>query len=228
MGTKMFKYTTLQDMIDALKKYKIELSPNDLVDLYLQMYGASSVPTGVYFYAKSFEAKDDIMSMIGEWNNLSYAHDILASDSSAMLTSMLGTLVNIVSYVLIAFAAISLVVSSIMIGIITYTSVIERTKEIGVLRSIGASKHDVSNVFNAETLIIGLFAGLLGVGVSLLLTIPISLLLKNLTGIGGLAVLNPLPAVVLVAISMFLTFIAGLIPARIASKKDPVIALRTE
>lgn len=133
-----------------------------------------------------------------------------------------------ISYVLIAFAAISLVVSSIMISIITYTSVIERTKEIGVLRSVGASKNDVSNVFNAETIIIGLMSGLIGVIVSALLTIPISLILKALTGISGLATLEFLPSLILVVVSVLLTFIAGLVPARIASKKDPVIALRSE
>ena len=115
-----------------------------------------------------------------------------------------------------------------MIGIITYTSVIERTKEIGVLRSIGASKRDIMNVFNAETTIIGLTAGVLGIIIAGILTIPIALILKSLTGIGGLAVMEPLSSVILVVISIILTFIAGLIPARIASKKDPVIALRSE
>ncbi len=224
----IFTYSTLTEMIAALNGYEVSLAPTQLVDLYLQMYGASSVPTGVYFYAKSFEAKDDIMEMIAGWNNLGYTYDILATDSSAMLTNMMGTLVNIISYVLIAFAAISLVVSSIMISIITYTSVIERTKEIGVLRSVGASKHDVSNVFNAETIIIGLLAGVIGVVAAGLITIPISLILEGLTGISGLAVLQPLPAIALVVISVLLTFIAGLVPSRIAAKKDPVIALRTE
>ena len=141
---------------------------------------------------------------------------------------MLGSIVDIVSYVLIAFAGISLVVSSIMIGIITYTSVVERTKEIGVLRSVGASKKDVKRVFTAETIIIGFMAGVIGIVISLILTIPISAALKLATGIGGLAVLNFAPSIVLILISTFLTFIAGLIPSRIASKKDPVLALRTE
>ena len=137
-------------------------------------------------------------------------------------------IVNIISYVLIAFVAISLVVSSIMIGIITYISVLERTKEIGILRSIGASKRDVSRVFNAETLIVGFVSGSIGIGVTLLLIIPINILIKYLTTLPHVAQLPPQGAVILVIISMFLTFIAGLIPARIASKKDPVVALRTE
>ena len=130
--------------------------------------------------------------------------------------------------ILIAFVAISLVVSSIMIGIITYISVLERTKEIGILRSIGASKRDISRVFNAETLIEGFVAGLLGIGVTLLLSIPINAIIKSLTNIKAVAVLPPVAAIVLVVISMLLTYIAGLIPAKIASKKDPVVALRSE
>ena len=145
-----------------------------------------------------------------------------------MLTNMLGNIVNIISYVLVAFAGISLVVSSIMIAIITYTSVIERTKEIGVLRSVGASKRDVSRVFNAETIIIGLMAGVIGVAISGLLSIVLSVVLKALTGVAGLVQMQVLTSLILIAISVLLTFIAGLIPAKIASKKDPVLALRTE
>ena len=146
-----------------------------------------------------------------------------------MMFGMLNTMVDAVSYVLIAFTSISLVVSSVMIGIITYISVVERTKEIGVLRSLGASKFDISNVFNAETFLIGLFAGLIGIGVTYLLSIPLNIILRSLNeGVGALVVLNPLHALLLVVVSFVLTLIAGLIPARIASKKDPVIALRTE
>ncbi len=224
-----YNYARPSEMIDALNKYfKIEMSDSDIIDLYLQIYGASNIPTGMYFYVKSFEGKDDFMRMIDTWNDKEGVYKISIADSTSFLTSMLKSLVNIISYVLVAFAAISLLVSSIMIAIITYTSVIERTKEIGVLRSVGASKRDVSRVFNAETIIIGLLAGLFGVALAGLLTIPISLVLKALTGVGGLAVLNPLPCLILILISMFLTFIAGLVPARIASKKDPVLALRTE
>lgn len=229
MDNGMFSYNTPNEMKVALNSYfQINLTDEELIDLYLQVYGASDVPTGIYFYASNFDSKDDIIAMIDSWNAREGVYTITYTDSSELLTNILGNLVNIISYVLIAFAAISLVVSSIMIAIITYTSVIERTKEIGVLRSIGASKRDVSRVFNAETTIIGLAAGLIGVIVAGLLTIPIGLILESLTGIGGLAVLEPLSALILVVISVVLTFVAGLVPAHIASKKDPVLALRSE
>lgn len=208
-----------------------------ILDLYLQVYGASNVPSGIYFYASSFDAKENVLDAIDNWNDYVktqkenpnfYGYAVNITDSSQFVTSILSTLVNIVSYVLVAFAAISLVVSSIMIGIITYTSVIERTKEIGVLRSVGASKLDVFRVFTAETVIIGLCAGLIGVGVASILSIFVEILLKHLTGVAGLAVVQPIPCIALVLISVFLTFIAGLIPSRIATKKDPVKALRTE
>ena len=139
------------------------------------------------------------------------------------------TITNAVSYVLIAFVAISLIVSSNMIGVITYISVLERTKEIGILRAIGASKKDISRIFNAETIIVGLCAGVIGIGVSLLLLIPINKILIGLTGIKSLrAILPPVGGVILILISIFLTFIAGLIPSGMAARKDPVVALRTE
>ena len=137
-------------------------------------------------------------------------------------------MVNIISYVLIAFVSISLVVSSIMIGIITYISVLERTKEIGILRAIGASKRDIRWVFNSEAITIGFISGTLGILLTLLLNIPISAIIKKLTDIGGIAKLPPLGGVALILISMFLTFIAGLIPSSVAAKKDPVIALSGE
>ena len=150
------------------------------------------------------------------------------TDYIGMLISSITTIVNIISYVLIAFVAISLVVSSIMIGIITYISVLERTKEIGILRSIGASKKDISRVFNAETIIIGFTAGLIGIGVTLLLLIPINAIIYSLSDIENIAALPALGGVILVAVSVILTLIAGIIPSRLAAKKDPVIALRTE
>lgn len=137
-------------------------------------------------------------------------------------------IIDTISYVLIAFVAISLIVSSIMIGIITYISVLERTKEIGILRAIGASKKDISRVFNAETFIVGFISGLLGIGITVLLTIPINSLIYTLAGVTVTAMVPPVAGVVLVIISMVLTIIAGLIPAKLASKKDPVEALRTE
>ncbi len=225
----LFRYDSPIKMQQTLKQaLNVNLTDEEIIDLYLQVYGASDVPSNIYFYAKNFEAKDDLIAMLDSWNNSHSENQIVLTDSSAMITDLLGTLVDIISYVLVAFAAISLVVSSVMIGIITYTSVIERTKEIGVLRSIGASKRDIMNVFNAETTIIGLTAGIIGILLAGILTIPIALILKALTGIGGLAVMEPLSSVILVLISVVLTFIAGLIPARIASKKDPVIALRSE
>ena len=142
--------------------------------------------------------------------------------------SSVTTIINAITYILIAFVAISLVVSSIMIGIITYISVLERTKEIGILRSIGASKHNISNVFNAETITVGFVSGILGIGITLLLLVPANLVIEHYTGIANLATLPVNGAIILVIISILLTFIAGLIPSRLASKKDPVIALRTE
>ena len=144
------------------------------------------------------------------------------------MMSSVSTIVNVISAVLIAFVAISLVVSSIMIAIITYISVIERTKEIGILRAIGASKKDISRVFNAETLIEGLAAGVLGIVVTLILNIPINIIIKNTVNISGISKLPFDGAIVLIIISIILTVIAGLIPARIASKKDPVVSLRSE
>ena len=142
--------------------------------------------------------------------------------------SSVSTIIDVISYALISFVSISLVVSSIMIGIITYISVLERIKEIGILRSIGASKKDISRVFKAETFIVGLCAGILGIGVTLLLNIPINIIIKNMTGISGIATLPLNGGIALVIISMLLTVIAGLIPAKMASKKDPVEALRSE
>ena len=145
-----------------------------------------------------------------------------------MMMKSVSVIVNMISYVLIAFVAISLIVSSIMIGIITYISVLERTKEIGILRAIGASKKDISRVFNAETFIIGLAAGLLGIGITAFLTIPVNAIIKLVANVSGIASLPIGGAVILVIISMVLTIIAGLIPSKMASKKDPVEALRTE
>ena len=187
-------------------------------------------PKSISIYASSFEDKDRIADAIKAYNAAVDEDDqIEYTDFVALLMSSITTIINAISYVLIAFVAISLVVSSIMIGIITYISVLERTKEIGVLRAIGASKRDVSRVFNAETLIIGFCAGAMGILVTLLLMIPINLIVQHLTGIASLrAILPPVAAAILVAISMLLTFIAGLIPSGIAARKDPVEALRTE
>ena len=144
------------------------------------------------------------------------------------MLSSVTTIINAISYILIAFVSISLIVSSIMIGIITYISVLERTKEIGILRAMGASKRDVSRVFNAETLIVGFVAGAIGIAITLLLLIPINAIIAAITDISGLAILPAAGGIILVVISMLLTFIAGLFPSKIAAKRDPVKALRNE
>ncbi|MBQ8393245.1 MAG: ABC transporter ATP-binding protein/permease [Clostridia bacterium] len=189
-----------------------------------------SNPNMISIYPKDFECKERIVELIDSYNSNQEENDkITYTDTVALLMSSVTTIINAISYVLIAFVAISLVVSSIMIGIITYISVLERTKEIGILRAIGASKRDVSRVFNAETLIVGFTAGLLGILVTLIFNVIINVILFSLTGLATLkATLPVLGAIILVVISMGLTLIAGLIPSRVAAKKDPVIALRTE
>ncbi len=190
-------------------------------------------PSSISIYPKDFESKDQIATAIENYNQKqrddgNEENVITYTDLVGTMMSSVSTIIDAISYVLIAFVAISLVVSSIMIGIITYISVLERTKEIGILRSIGASKKDISRVFNAETFIVGLGAGLLGIIVTLILNIPINMIIKAVTDIGGLASLPVAGGIILVVISMLLTVIAGLIPAKMASKKDPVEALRTE
>ena len=186
-------------------------------------------PTTINIYAETFEDKEIIDGLISDYNaSAAEEEQIEYTDYVAMLMSGVTTMIDAVSYGLIGFVSIALVVSSIMIGIITYISVLERTKEIGILRSVGASKKDISRVFNAETVIVGFTAGLIGIGVTILLNIPISMIAERLTGISGIAVLPTTAAVILVAISVVLTMIAGLIPSKMAAKKDPVIALRTE
>lgn len=193
-------------------------------------YADAENPSAISIYAESFENKDEISRLIKEYNANAKEEDVIEyTDLVALLMSSITTIINAISYVLIAFVAISLVVSSIMIGIITYISVLERTKEIGILRAIGASKKDVSRVFNAETLIVGFTSGAIGIGVSLFFVVIINIILHKLTDIPNLnAVLPVSGAVTLILISMFLTFIAGLFPSRVAAKKDPVIALRSE
>ena len=196
-------------------------------------YSDESNPTSIALYPKDFETKEEVNNMVDFYNKTvsKDGHEELTincTDYIGIAMNIATQAINIVTYTLVIFVAISLVVSSIMIGIITYVSVIERTKEIGILRSIGASKRDVSNVFNAETFIIGLSAGLIGIGVTILCEIPINLLLRNLTGAPITAILPFTDGLSLVCISVFLTFIAGLIPSSLAAKKDPVEALRTE
>ncbi len=216
--------------------------PKALTDYCIATYNSSPVvtshtlsaidknsPKTIAIYANSFEMKDVVENFITTYNNsVDENQQITYTDYMSLMMDAVNSIVNTVSYVLIAFVSVSLVVSSIMIGIITYISVLERTKEIGVLRSVGASKKDIKRVFTAESLIIGFTAGMLGILITLLLCIPINLIFKSITGISTIASLPIGGGIILVAISMLLTFIAGLIPAGVASKKDPVIALRTE
>lgn len=198
----------------------------------MSQFGAINLdaPSGISLYADSFENKDHISNCIERYNETaSEQNQILYTDYVGLLMSSITTIINAISYVLIAFVAVSLVVSSIMIGIITYISVLERTKEIGILRAIGASKKDISHVFNAETFLVGLCAGLIGVGISALACIPINSLIESLVGEVTIRAVLPVgSAVILVLISVALTLIAGLFPSRVAAKKDPVTALRTE
>ncbi|MBR0510715.1 MAG: ABC transporter ATP-binding protein/permease [Clostridia bacterium] len=196
-------------------------------------YSTEDSPSSIYLYTKNFEMKDKLSEMVDYYNeemkNQGYlGYTVTLTDYIGMLMSSVTNILNIVTYVLVAFVAISLVVSSIMIGIITYISVLERTKEIGILRSIGASKKDISSVFNAETVTIGFGAGVIGILTTLLLEIPINIALQKFTQTGAAASLPFIAAVILVVISVFLTFIAGLVPSSMAAKKDPVLALRTE
>jgi len=192
--------------------------------------GADTMPVSIDIFPTDFDSKDQIMDYLADFNvGLADEDQIIAIDmAEIMVASMVGSSFDVISYVLIGFAAISLVVSTLMIGIITYVSVMERTKEIGILRSIGARKKDISRVFTAETLIVGLTAGTLGVVVAYILSIPLNTLFENLAGISGIVALNPLYAFLLVAGSAVLTTMAGIFPSRTAAKKDPVEALRTE
>lgn len=186
-------------------------------------------PSLISVFPKNFEAKNGIENFVKEYNQTVEEDDrILYTDYVKMMMSSITSVIDVISTILISFVAVSLIVSSIMIGIITYISVLERTKEIGILRSIGASKKDISRVFNAETIIIGFAAGAIGILITLLLTVPANLIVSSMTGVSGVVALPWQGAIILVAISIILTFIAGLIPAGMAAKKDPVVALRTE
>ena len=206
----------------------------------IKVLGGSDAVSGISIYANDFDNKEQLLSYLDEWNTwceeggsyngvtLTEGDKITYTDTVGMLMGIMQTMIDIITYVLVAFTAISLVVSSVMIGIITYVSVVERVKEIGVLRALGARKQDVRNLFNAETFIIGLAAGLIGIGIAYALSAVISIILQNLTGIAGIASLPVTSAIVMVCVSVVLTLISGLIPAQSAAKKDPVIALRTE
>lgn len=195
----------------------------------LRHLGGESKPQEISFYPKDFDSKEDMIKYLDQWNETCEEDEKIAyTDTVGLMMGMVKTILDAITYVLVAFTAISLVVSSVMIGIITYVSVVERTKEIGVLRSLGARKRDIKNLFNAETFIIGLSSGVFGVAATYLLSLGINAILGPLTGIANLAALPFTSALIMVAISVVLTLISGLIPAKSAAKKDPVIALRTE
>lgn len=222
-----------EELMSYMSTYNENL--NATYDSNLQKLGYIDLdnPTKINIYASSFEDKEEISDLINEYNEKEKAADRLANvitynDFIGMMLSSVTSVINMISYVLIGFVSVSLIVSSIMIGIITYISVLERTKEIGILRAIGASKKDVSHVFNAETFIIGLASGCMGILITILLNIPISMIVENLTGVAHIASLPWQGGLILILISLLLTVIAGLIPSRFASKKDPVEALRSE
>lgn len=198
-------------------------------DTVLGYLGADQTPYMIYLFPKDFERKDELLKYLDAYNDDKEDDDkVIYMDQAELISSMSSSIMSAVTIVLIAFSSISLIVSSIMIGIITYISVLERTKEIGILRALGARKKDISRVFNAETFIIGITSGLIGIGIALILTIPTNQIIYNLTELENVAILNPLHALILILVSMTLTMIGGFIPARIAAKKDPVEALRTE
>ena len=222
---------TKEQITEQFKAAIKEKGNSATYDGNLKLMGVSSLdePSVINIYPKDFEAKEKISDLITEYNKgVGDAEKITYTDYIGLMLSSVTTIINAISYILIAFVSISLIVSSIMIGIITYISVLERTKEIGVLRAMGASKKDVSRVFNAETLIVGFAAGAIGIAVTLLLLIPINAIIAAITDISGLAVLPIAGGVALVVISMLLTLIAGLFPSKVAAKKDPVTALRSE
>ena len=222
---------TEEQITEQFKAAIKQKNNNSTYDGNLKLMGVSSLdePSVINIYPKDFEAKEKISDLITEYNKgVKDTEKITYTDYIGLMLSSVTTIINAISYILIAFISISLIVSSIMIGIITYISVLERTKEIGVLRAMGASKKDVSRVFNAETLIVGFAAGAIGILITLLLLIPINAVIAAVTDISGLAVLPFAGGSALVIISMLLTLISGLFPSRVAAKKDPVTALRSE
>lgn len=229
-----FKFNLSEDQLTQLVMTMMT-NQHTSYDANMAKFGWADInkPFKIDIYPKDFQSKEQIVSILDHYNDTMREQGnedrvITYTDFVGTLMSSITTIVNVVSYVLIAFVAISLVVSSIMIGVITYISVLERRKEIGILRSIGASKRNIRTVFNAETLIVGFVAGIIGIGVTVLLTIPANAFVQARWGISGVAVLPWQAGVVLVAISMFLTYLAGLIPSSAASRRDPVEALRSE
>ena len=221
---------TKDQLFDMLKGYGFFQESTSTYEDNMSKLGYAELakPASINLYCAEFADKDEITKLIDKYNEDYPDKEITYTDYIGIMLSSVTKIINAITYVLIAFVAISLIVSSIMIGIITYISVLERTKEIGILRSIGASKKDISRVFNAETFIIGLFSGLIGIGVTVLINIPISKVIESYINVAGVSALPWKGGAMLVIISVILTLIGGLIPSRIAAKKDPVIALRSE
>jgi len=243
------KQFDMSSLTKEQQAYLATLSQEELaqvISAYMETYGATyddnlkklgvvdlESPSSISIYPKDFKSKEQIETIIQDYNDMvtkegKEEDSINYTDYVGLMMSGVTTIIDIISYVLIAFVSISLVVSSIMIGIITYISVLERIKEIGILRAIGASKKDISRVFRAETIIEGLTAGVFGILITVILNIPINMIIKDITGISNISSLPIVGAIILVIISVLLTVIAGLFPARMASRKDPVEALRTE
>ena len=225
----LFSGSVSEEIYKLIEKYLSQYNATFMPESVIRALGGDNTVTSISFYARDFDGKEQLLSYLDAWNA---AHDesgqITYSDTVGLLMGMVQQILDIITYVLVAFTSISLVVSSVMIGIITYVSVVERVKEIGVLRSLGARKQDIRNLFNAETFIIGLAAGIIGVALSYFISIFINIAIQSLAGIAGIAALPFTTALLMVAISIVLTLISGLIPAQSAAKKDPVIALRTE
>ncbi|MDE5549400.1 MAG: FtsX-like permease family protein, partial [Clostridia bacterium] len=234
-------YNVLTGEKFAVGDSNLNINPDDMMSIMmggnavatyktiLQSLGGSDIPTAINIYSSDFDSKEIIINALDSWNKEHSDNQIKYTDSAAIFIGMMNQIIRIITIALVCFSSVSLIVSSIMIGIITYVSVVERTKEIGILRSLGARKKDVSNIFNAETVIIGFTAGLIGVIVTYILSIPINLVITHLEPtITGICSLNPLHGILMILLSIALTSIAGLIPARIAAKRDPVVALRTE
>jgi putative ABC transport system permease protein len=226
---KSVDYNVLTGMNFATDDASISSQSSLTKEQFLAYIGDESKPTTIYLYPRNFESKDKLLEYLDEYNqDKEEENKIVYTDQAKIISSMSGSIMSAITYVLVAFSSISLIVSSIMISVITYISVLERTKEIGILRALGARKKDITRVFNAETFIIGVCSGLIGIIIARILIIPINSIIYKLTELSNVAVMNPVHALILIIISTLLTMIGGLIPARLASKKDPVIALRKD
>ena len=230
----------LASMMGSMGGSSSAIDFSQLQETFVRNLGGNNIANHVLIYPKNFDEKNLVTQYLDEWNGeetitvngveilRDNRQDVTYTDTLELIISIINTMIDVISYALIAFTSVSLVVSTVMIGIITYVSVVERIKEIGVIRSLGGRKKDVSHLFNAETFIIGLLAGLIGVGATYLISIVVNLILKPLINYANIAALPISNAVILVLLSIGLTLISGLIPAKSAAKQDPVVALRTE